>query len=59
MTFDIPKGTPVAKCRSCGASIQWIKTTKGKNMPVNADGTSHFATCPQAGNWRRGKKVTT
>ena len=22
-------------CRSCGAPIQWIKTTAGKNMPCN------------------------
>lgn len=25
----------LAKCRSCGARIKWIKTTKGKKMPVD------------------------
>lgn len=68
-------------CRSCGASIFWMPTTKGKRMPLDAqpvaDGlvwlhggvahvgdqpaamgvterfTSHFATCPQAGRWRK------
>jgi len=23
-------------CKGCGAAIIWIKTAKGKNMPVNA-----------------------
>ena len=25
----------VTKCRSCGASIVWIKTKSGKSMPCN------------------------
>jgi len=25
-----------AKCKGCGADILWIKTKKGKLMPVNA-----------------------
>lgn len=24
-------------CRSCGASIMWVKTRKGKNMPIDHD----------------------
>lgn len=24
-------------CRSCGASIMWVKTQKGKNMPIDYD----------------------
>lgn len=24
-------------CRSCGQPIDWVKTTKGKNMPVEGD----------------------
>lgn len=27
----------VTKCRSCGASICFAKTTKGKQMPLNAE----------------------
>jgi len=60
----------VSNCRSCGEAIVWIKTQKGKSMPCNTekitivteDGqvvtgrTSHFATCPQAGQWRKDKK---
>jgi len=26
----------IAKCRGCGASIIWVKTEKGKSMPVDA-----------------------
>lgn len=26
-----------SKCRSCGAKIMWVKTAKGKNMPINYD----------------------
>lgn len=27
----------VAKCRSCGASIKWVLTEKGKWMPLDAE----------------------
>jgi hypothetical protein len=54
--FEIPKDTPAALCRGCKATIYWIKTSKGKNMPVNPDGTSHFATCPQAATFHRKKR---
>lgn len=40
-------------CRSCGAPIWWIRTKAGKRAPVDADGTNHFATCPQADQWRK------
>lgn len=42
------------RCRSCKASILWVETVKrGRPAPINRDGTSHFATCPQADGWRR------
>ncbi len=25
----------MAKCRSCGATIWWVKTTRGKAMPID------------------------
>lgn len=28
---------PFGTCRKCGKRILWIKTTAGKNMPVNPD----------------------
>ncbi len=58
------------RCSSCGERIVWFKTSKGKNMPVNEETTkptdaahqldlsrhvSHFATCPEAAKFRKGK----
>lgn len=53
-------------CRSCGAQIVWLKTSKGSNMPVDVVGVkpeetifepqrhvSHFATCPNAAAHRK------
>ena len=40
-------------CRSCAAPVLWVETVRGKRAPLNADGTSHFATCPQAASWRK------
>lgn len=56
-------------CRSCGASIIWLKTMAGKNMPVDYDSVhslettfnpkgghvSHFSTCPNASRHRKRK----
>ncbi|MGH9549010.1 MAG: hypothetical protein ACRD3W_06535 [Terriglobales bacterium] len=55
-------------CRSCDERIIWMKTSTGKNMPVDAETvevgdeefdpkrhTSHFATCPDAAEHRRKK----
>jgi hypothetical protein len=56
----------MSACRSCGAAIVWLKTSAGKNMPVDAETAtagdtqfeeaaghiSHFATCPNAASHR-------
>lgn len=31
----------ICKCKSCGASIVWITTQKGKNMPCDADAVEY------------------
>jgi hypothetical protein len=55
------------ECRSCGASIVFLKTSTGKNMQVNAETVSagdtefepaaghesHFASCSNADGHRR------
>ncbi len=61
----------MARCKTCNAEIVWMKTSAGKNIPVDADSverddtgrypsefdpdtmTTHFETCPQAGQHRR------
>lgn len=56
----------IVRCRSCRAQIIWFKTDNGRNMPVDADTVdpedqeldldvhkSHFATCKDAGTWRK------
>jgi hypothetical protein len=57
----------IVRCSSCRAMIVWLKTAKGKNMPVDADTVkpedtifdpdsdqiSHFATCPNANQHRK------
>lgn len=56
----------IARCRTCRAEIVWLKTSAGKNMPVDAHSVkpeddefepgrhvSHFSTCPQANQHRR------
>lgn len=53
-------------CRSCSASIIWLRTRAGKKMPVDAatvtgsetmfeygKHVSHFSTCPNANKHRK------
>jgi hypothetical protein len=54
--FPIPEGSRSGICRGCGAKVIWIVTKAGRNMPVDSDGTSHFATCPQAKQFRKRKE---
>ena len=37
----------MAQCRTCGAAIRFVETPSGKFMPVDPDGTPHFATCSE------------
>lgn len=51
----------LGRCRTCGATVHWLKTAAGHTIPVDPPGVepadavfdfrrhvSHFATCPQA-----------
>lgn len=63
-TYDVPEGTRLDECQSCGAPIQWVltgnvnkKTGKPSRVPVNPDSkTSHFTNCPQAKQWSGGRR---
>ena len=42
-------------CRGCGAGIFWYLTKKEKWMPTDPDGTPHWATCPNAKDFKHDK----
>lgn len=59
----------MTKCRACNAEIIFLLTKNEKRIPINGDTysagetrfdpakhTSHFATCPKAAQFRKGKK---
>lgn len=52
-TFD-----NMSTCASCKAQIMWCITRKGNRAPLDPTGISHFATCPNAGDFRRPKEGT-
>lgn len=56
-------------CTGCGGRMIYLRTRTGSRMPVDAETvaeddhifdhkrhTSHFATCPKAGDFRRPRK---
>ncbi len=49
----IPTNARPQKCKSCDARIFFVSTDANRPMPVNPDGSSHFATCPQADAHRK------
>ena len=48
-------GADHGSCSSCSAPIRWVVTKAGKRMPINRDGFSHFADCPNAGTHRKAR----
>ncbi len=69
--LTVPAGSHVGECRSgkCRARIFWIKTERGKDMPVDCGvaggyeptalsdgkGVSHWGTCADTERFRRPK----
>lgn len=51
--YPVPADARVGACRGCAAAIAWITTPAGKAMPVDPDGTPHWATCPKAKDFKR------
>lgn len=60
---------PGERCRSCLAPVIWLPTRAGGHMIIDAETVtagdlafdpqkhrSHFASCPDAAQWRRKKK---
>ncbi len=53
MKGDTAVTTPKqGNCRTCHEAIYFGLTASGAKTPLNLDGTSHFATCEQADQWR-------
>lgn len=66
--FVVPADTRHTLCRSCGVMVFFVMQPSGKPMPIDVlvqggkmphpkdksdgRGVSHFATCPQASQWR-------
>jgi hypothetical protein len=42
----------VSVCRGCREPISWARTPAGRTAPLDRDGGSHFATCPEADRFR-------
>jgi hypothetical protein len=57
--FLVPAGTPPVPCKGagCDARIHWVKMPSGKNMPVDADGTPHWATCVDSKEFKEKAKL--
>jgi hypothetical protein len=59
--YAIPEHAALSTCGSCGAAMVWVKTAKGRAMPLSVatietrDGQrfalSHFSDCPQSREW--------
>lgn len=45
----------MSHCRSCKAEITWVETPNGKQTPIEPDGMTHWARCPQARQWKKGE----
>lgn len=56
--WTIPPGylpQTLGRCRAdtCRQIVLWTRTPAGRVMPLDRDGVSHFATCPEARRFRR------
>ena len=52
--ISMPPDADKATCRDCGGDIWWTTSVNrcdpaksGKKTPINADGTTHWGTCPR------------
>lgn len=44
--WDIPEGAPEGKCRDCQNTIVWVRSKRGKAVPLDPSGLSHMDSCP-------------
>ncbi|WP_168130385.1 hypothetical protein [Synechococcus sp. PCC 7502] len=53
MQYHIPSGAQGGFCKRCKARIFWIETKNKNWMPVEPDGTPHWARCVSPNFFRR------
>lgn len=53
----MPADADRGRCRGCGATIWWVRTTEGRLCPLEADGMNHFAACPTARLFRHSEET--
>jgi len=47
-----------ARCRGCGAEIEWWITPRGKKMPLDPGTMApHWGTCPKAKDFKKGGRA--
>lgn len=46
----------MAHCSACNAPITWILGKTGSRLPVNPNGSTHWATCPRAASFRNARR---
>lgn len=47
----------MSQCRSCGASIRFERTARGKLTPINVKTNEpHWIDCPDRDEWRKTEK---
>lgn len=51
--IKMPADAQPGQCKSCGASMWWITTDKGKKLPLGESGEPHFVECPHADKHRK------
>ncbi len=52
LKYDIPPDADPRRCRGCQALIWFVKTEKGRSMPVEKDGAPHWGRCPKSDRFR-------
>ena len=43
-------------CRDCEAPMWFLRSKRGRLVPYNADGSTHFETCPYAAKYRKKRR---
>jgi len=45
----------IRPCKSCGATLYFVKHNTGKSAPYTIDGVNHFVNCESADSFRKKK----